>query len=234
MGSRTSKDRVTIMSSGVWYVFAQASSLGHLFTTLQGLTPALFWRHKHELLSTSREDLSRVVEGIVQQSKVGQHGAAWRTHPTPVTVTSGWLFIGSVPDMPSDVASTLPGADGPVSFVIVSANAPLPQSDRDNGTELEETQKDPHILRLKLAEGKKDQLAFLQTVLPAATRFIKARLTRGEAICVCCDTGKDASVGIVLTALQLFFDDRGALLEPGAAGVWSRFQCTARTFVHRG
>ena len=198
------------------------------------MTPALFWKHKDELLSTPREELSRVVEDIVQQSKAGQHGAAWKTHPTPVTAASGWLFIGSVPDMPSDVANTLPDADSPVSFVIVSANAPLPQSDRDNGTELEELQKDPHILRLKLAEGKKDQLAFLQTVLPAAARFSKARLANGDAICVCCDTGKDASVGIALAALQLFFDDRGALLEPGAAGVWSRFQCTARTFVHRG
>ncbi|KAM5543053.1 hypothetical protein V8D89_003437 [Ganoderma adspersum] len=185
-----------------------------------GLTPSLFWKHRDGLLNTAREELPRVVEEIVQQSKVGQHGAAWRTHPTPVTVTSGWLFIGSVPDMPSDVANTLSGADGPVSFVIVSADAPLPQSDRDNGTELEQPQpqKDPHILRLKLAEGKKDQLAFLQTVLPAATRFIKARLARGDAICVCCGTGKDASVGIALAALQLFFDDRGALLEPGAAG----------------
>ena len=197
------------------------------------MTPALFWKHKDELLSTPREELSRVVEDIVQQSKAGQHGAAWKTHPTPVTAASGWLFIGSVPDMPSDVANTLPDADSPVSFVIVSANAPLPQSDRDNGTELEELQKDPHILRLKLAEGKKDQLAFLQTVLPAATRFIKARLAHGDAICICCDTGKDASVGIALAALQLFFDDRGALLETGAAGAWWSW-CSSHCIVRRG
>ncbi|KAI1791152.1 initiator tRNA phosphoribosyl transferase [Ganoderma leucocontextum] len=183
-----------------------------------GLTPALFWKHKDELLSTLRDQLPDIVEEIVRQSKVRQHGDTWRTHPTPVTVTSGQLFIGSVADMPSDVADTLPDADGPVSFVIVSATAPRPQPNGDNAADLEQLSKEEHVLRLQLAEGKKDQLAFLQVVLPTATRFIKERLARGDAICVCCDTGKDAGVGIALAALQLFFDDRGQLLEPAATG----------------
>ena len=190
------------------------------------MTPVLFWKHKEALLSTSREGLPSIVEEIVQQSKVGQHGDAWITHPTPVTVTRGRLYIGSVADMPSAIPDTLPDADGPVSFIVVSANDSLPQpsASGDQATNLEQSSQDAHILKLKLAEGKKDQLAFLLTILPAAMRFIQARLARGDAICVCCDTGKDASVGIVLAALQLFFDDRGRLLEPGtgAAGAWFR------------
>ncbi len=131
--------------------------------------------------------------------------------------------------MPSDVPNMLPDVDGPVSFVVVSANAPLPQRNGDKAAALEKSLEDAHILKLNLAEGKKDQLAFLQVVLPAATRFIKERLARGDAICVCCATGKDASVGIALAALQLFFDDRGQLLQSGAAGAWSRFHCEERT-----
>nr|VWO95737.1 Acyl-homoserine-lactone synthase (EC (Autoinducer synthesis protein) [Ganoderma boninense] len=223
--SRQVHDGVERRLNGFSYV--QGSGDDHELWGMQGLTPALFWKHREELLGTSRGELPHAVEGFVQQSKVGQHGTEWRAQPTPVTATSGQLLIGSVPDMPSEVPCTLPGADSPVSFVIVSAHTPLPQSCSDNDIELAEPQKDPqpqkdpHILRLKLAEGKKDQLAFLQTVLPAATRFIKARLARGNAVCICCDTGKDASIGIALAALQLFFDDGGALLEPGAAG------CTA-------
>ena len=129
--------------------------------------------------------------------------------------------------MPADVPNTLPGVDGPVSFVVVSAVAPPSQQD-ETGTDASTDQEDEahgeerHVLRLTLAEGKKGQLTFLQTILPASTHYIMARLQRGDAVCVCCDSGKDTSVGIALAALQLFFDDQGQLREPGAAGAYAR------------
>ncbi|TBU58239.1 initiator tRNA phosphoribosyl transferase [Dichomitus squalens] len=184
-----------------------------------GLTPELFWKHKDALLSTSREELREVVQEIVERPKTRKHREAWKTSPTPVRVTNGRLYVGNASDMPSDVPNTLADVDGPVSFIVVSATAHVPQTDTPEAERVDRNQTlpDQHVLRFKLTEGKKDQLAFLQNVLPASTRFIEKRLQRGDTVCVCCDSGKDASVGIALAALQLFFDDQGQLLEHGAA-----------------
>ncbi|TBU31058.1 initiator tRNA phosphoribosyl transferase [Dichomitus squalens] len=184
-----------------------------------GLTPQLFWKHKDTLLNTLREELPEAVQEIVERSKIRRQRDAWKTLPTPVKVTNGRLYVGNASTMPMDVPNTLPEVDGPVSFIVVSATAHVPRTDtpeaeRVNGIK---TLPDQHVLWLKLAEGKKDQLAFLQQVLPASTCFIEKRLQRGDTVCVCCDSGKDASVGVALAALQLFFDDQGQLLEHGAA-----------------
>ena len=129
--------------------------------------------------------------------------------------------------MPSEPSPTLLNVDGAVSFVIVSADASVsaassPGSDTDSDV-TDDVSEESHVLRLRLAEGKKDQLHFLQHVLPVSISFIKARLAAGHVICVCCDSGRDASVGIVLAAIQLCFDDEGKLVEPGVSGTFSMF-----------
>ena len=65
------------------------------------------------------------------------------------------------------------------------------------------------VLLLEMQEGKKGQAQFLQSVLPKAIPFIDNHLSEGAAICIGCHNGKDASVGVALTALQMFFDDGG-------------------------
>jgi len=65
------------------------------------------------------------------------------------------------------------------------------------------------VLRLQMSNGKKDQIHFLQNILPRSTAFVGTRLEKGERVCICCENGKDASVGVVLAALQLFFDNAG-------------------------
>jgi len=66
---------------------------------------------------------------------------------------------------------------------------------------------------LSVISGKRGQSHFLQYILPASVDFIRGKLYNGQTVCVAGDSGKDLPVGVVLTALALFFDDDG-LLKP--------------------
>lgn len=165
----------------------------------------MFWENQDVLLRSDRDELPSVVEDVLAKAKSRNISDTWTSLPTPVLACGGRLLIGAEPDMPSEPPTTLLGVDGSVSYVVISANAPSPQE--GDPQSLVPT----HILRLRMAEGKKDQLHFLQSILPESTRYIKERLTAGDTICVCCDSGKDVSVGVALAALQLFFDDEGTL-----------------------
>ncbi|KAL1938517.1 hypothetical protein VTO73DRAFT_11540 [Trametes versicolor] len=204
--SKQVADGVERRSNGFSYV--QGSGDDHELWGM-GLTPQLFWENQDVLLESDRDKLPSVVEDVLTKAKSRNISDTWTSLPTPVLACGGRLLIGAEPDMPSEPPITLPGVDGSVSYVVISANAPPPQ----------EGDAQPlvaaHILRLRMAEGKKDQLHFLQSILPESTRYIKERLAVGDAICVCCDSGKDASVGVVLAALQLFFDDQGTLQVRG-------------------
>ena len=178
------------------------------------------------MLNSDRDDLSCVVARIVAESKIFGGRDAWATFPTPVAAVRGRILVGAVPDMPSAPSPTLPSIDRAVSFVIVSADTSLSVSSPGSDTDSDATDDVPeesHVLRLRLAEGKKDQLHFLQHVLPVSIRYIKARLAAGDAICVCCDSGRDVSVGVALAAIQLCFDDDGRFVEPGVLGPFSVF-----------
>ncbi|KAI0741054.1 initiator tRNA phosphoribosyl transferase [Earliella scabrosa] len=174
-----------------------------------GLNPQLFWQHKQTLIDTDREDLPLIVDNLVVRSKVCARRDFWKALPTPIAAVSGRLLIGSVPDMPSELPSELLNVCGPVSFVVISAIVPCPDESAAADGDEEDSSEVQHVFRLRLAEGKKDQIHFLQHVLPEATRYIKARLAERHTVCVCCDSGRDASVGVALAALQLFFDEKG-------------------------
>ncbi len=65
------------------------------------------------------------------------------------------------------------------------------------------------VERIKTLPGKKGQTRLLSTVLPQVMAFVQSALVKGRSVCVSCDTGKDVSVGVIVTALQMFFDDNG-------------------------
>ncbi|KAI0359563.1 initiator tRNA phosphoribosyl transferase [Trametes cingulata] len=170
-----------------------------------GLTPQIFWENQARLLGSDRDGLPSVVTEVVNSSKSRKASDVWTQMPTSVYAVEGLLLIGALQDMPSVPSATLPGVDGEVSYVLVSSST----ISSDNDGTLPDS---GYVLRLMMAEGKKDQLHFLQNVLPRSTRYIQERLGKGNKVCICCDSGKDASVGIALAALQLFFDDAGSLL----------------------
>ncbi|KAJ8473864.1 hypothetical protein ONZ51_g7596 [Trametes cubensis] len=172
-----------------------------------GLTPQLFWENKEMLLRCDRDELPSVVAELVAASKSRSAPETWKRQPTPISAVGGRLLVGAVPDMPSDLPRTLPDSERKMSYVVISAKSGPSGEGNDSDAPRSE-----YILRLQMAEGKKDQILFLQSIVPEATRYIKERLSMGDCVCVCCDSGKDASVGVVLAALQLFFDECGVLL----------------------
>lgn len=74
------------------------------------------------------------------------------------------------------------------------------------------------VLQLYLEYGKKGQHTFLHDTLPRSLSFIHYHLSQNQSrsICIACETGKDASVGVALTVLQVWFDDQGRLRDKTA------------------
>ena len=113
---------------------------------------------------------------------------------TPINKVGGRLLIGSVPDIKNV------NKEDTMDFIILASSMqsePISQSRK---------------IYIPVVAGKKGQSHFLQTILPTATAFIRDSLAEEKRICVACESGKDSSVGVVLAALQLFFQDDGHLV----------------------
>ena len=133
--------------------------------------------------------------------------------PTPVLQSNGRILICSNVDLPSPPISFLPNDPSnspPIAFVEITARPVTPPL--NTAGQLGSPSIDSHIA-IEAPEGKKGQLAFLQSVLPKAIPFISNKLRTGSRICISCDTGRDLSVGVALVVLQKFFDHNGSFQE---------------------
>ncbi|KAF9012558.1 initiator tRNA phosphoribosyl transferase [Cyathus striatus] len=170
-----------------------------------GLVPDLFWEHKDRLISASRGDLPGLAASIVQEAS---RSAKETKLPTPVEKIGGRLMICSLSDLLRPLESFKSALDESISYILIMPNTRA----IDNATSLEVTSSNSQLV-LELPEGKKGASCFLSSILPSAMPFIRARLSEGQTICVACESGKDASVGVVLAALGMFFDDDGKFLS---------------------
>ncbi|GJE90947.1 initiator tRNA phosphoribosyl transferase [Phanerochaete sordida] len=176
----------------------------------QGLTPDIFWQHRARILITDRPWLPDLIQDLVASHTAGR-SAARTAGPTRIARVQGRLLVGNLSDPPSPAAhSPAAGAAG-ISCVVIAEALPAADTDADAAPA---PGAHAHTLRLRLPQGKRGQKLFLDSVLPRAVPFVDAELAQGRAVCVCCDTGKDASVGVALAALQLFFDDAGEYVQP--------------------
>ncbi|KAJ6497494.1 initiator tRNA phosphoribosyl transferase, partial [Mycena sanguinolenta] len=155
-----------------------------------GLTPTLFWRHRERLLGAERADLSALVASLVADSAQPQD--AGKGVPTQISRVHGRLLLCATADLPGNWEQD-------TAYVVVAAVG-APQIVIPDGVP---------FLHIEAWAGKKGQFQFLQDTLPRATAFARVQLRAGRRLCVGCATGADFSVGIVLVALQLFFDDAG-------------------------
>jgi len=164
-----------------------------------GLTPQIFWSAKAELLSVDRSDLADLVAELVA-SHQSQRQDTWIVPPTPVSKSGGRLLVSALTDIPTSLPTSLLGStECRLAHVLITENVSafvIPDERQD-------------VLVLEMAAGKKGQMHFLHSVLPQSTAFIKTRLAEDTNVCVSCHNGRDASVGVVLAALQMFFDDDG-------------------------
>ncbi|CAL1714609.1 unnamed protein product [Somion occarium] len=187
------------------FAYVQGSGDDHELWGL-GLTPQIFWQHQDQLLSATRGTLPEVVKTLVASSPHRQH-EDWLKPPTPISKVGGRLLICAIADVPSGLPPHLPNSDDRIAYVIVT-NEPTAFDDAVGKDEFE--RKD--VLVLSMQEGKRGQAQFLQTVLPRAVPFIGTYIMGGTKVCICCHNGKDASVGVALAVLQMYFDDDGRIL----------------------
>jgi tRNA A64-2'-O-ribosylphosphate transferase len=203
-------------------------------TTSQGLTPQLFWRHRAQLLSCSREELEALVPKLVAAARETEgpppgrdgflHGASWRVPPTPVQKVGGRVLLCALTDLPPDLAVDVPGTcgpedDGEIAFVVVYASDDAP-GDVDQSTltdaRSDETESEiaSRVLRVRLPLGRCVRHIFVHEVLPRAVSFARSHFGLGRKICV---AGGDEGIGVALVLLQLFFDDDGGCLHDGTS-----------------
>lgn len=171
---------------------------------MQGLTPRAFWKNHAELLSADRALLPSLISRIVSTSQALPGSVVnpepSRAIPTSINKVAGRLLLCTTSDFPVASATT---ETNKVLYIFLSS---IP----------EKLAGDPNLY-LPAVSGKKGTSHFLQVVLPRSMEFIQQHLTVGQNICVACESGKDLSVGVVLTALQLFFGDDGSLNLMAAA-----------------
>lgn len=150
----------------------------------------MFWKHHRELLNATRSDLPEVVRRIVHSESISPQMTI--ADPTPVTKVGGRLTLCTLSELSSLNSSG--GVD--FNYVILT-----PSNSQQNSQSK---------LFIPTLLGRKGQAHFLNTVLPTSMDFICDRLYKGLRVCIACETGKDLSVGVVLAALQLFYEDDGS------------------------
>lgn len=169
----------------------------------EGLTPDIFWENKDRILQTDRPWLRDLIADLVSAHAEGSHTPC-STGPTQIARVQGRLLVGTLADLLQPPPHR-PPASADVACLAISETPPAAQDPEAASGD---------VLWLQLPQGKRGQKVFSERVLPRAIPFVGAQLTRGKAVCICCDSGKDASVGVALAALQLFFDDAGQFLQP--------------------
>ncbi|KAI0825697.1 initiator tRNA phosphoribosyl transferase [Irpex lacteus] len=192
----------------------------------QGLEPSVFWKCKDRLLQADRPGLSNLVAQLVSMESSNAKRDYSSNSPSPIARVQGRVMIGLSSDLSANFATPSTSASCRTAYVAISGDATAqPQQASaamttdstkisEAGTDTPESEEIATILTLHLLPGKRGQHQFLKSVLPQSLQFIDIQLARDStsAICICCDTGKDASVGVALAALQLFFDDEGVYI----------------------
>ncbi|KAF9029346.1 initiator tRNA phosphoribosyl transferase [Hymenopellis radicata] len=170
-------------SSGFSYI--QGSADDHEAWGM-GLTPDLFWRFRDELLITPRSRLPDLISTLITTSatRLGRQA-------TSISKSGGRLLLCANVDVA--------GQDFTCAHLIITTS------------DTESTLANPlkPVLVARTQAGKRGQHHFLSTILPQSTAFMQACLAKDQRVCVSCDSGNDIAAGIVLVALQLFFDEDG-------------------------
>jgi tRNA A64-2'-O-ribosylphosphate transferase len=157
-----------------------------------GLTPELFWAHKDKLTRTNEEDLPSLIAELVQEEKERAPDAV----PLLVQPTAN-LYVSRMRNV--DLEN--------FDVVVTCGGEPL-------GTSVAAHVKGKKYLHLRCQSGKlgsrdlRTQLAYLPVFFSSLPEPL-------GNILVCCETGKDLSVGVALAILCLYGDEKVGESEKG-------------------
>jgi len=163
-----------------------------------GLTPGLFWGNSTQLFSTPEGDLPDLIKTLVEQSSVDMPGIIQCVKPTSS------IFV--TPVVGSPVGDTKP------CITLLSKVT-------DENTWIETKTK----LEIGLGPHKIGSRN-LRTALPSIIEFAEKILFQADSsdliprqILICCESGKDLSIGTALAIICLFFDDDGQVRSSQSA-----------------
>lgn len=197
------------------------------------------------MLLSNRSNLENLVAQLVSMEYSDEKHDHSGTSPSPIARVHDRILIGLASEFlsPSD-SPEISGARSSslTAYILITACTPTPALQHNPATDDDgpATSKDtysnsenPANLILHLSPGKRGQHEFIDSVLPQSLPFIDTHLAPNvdSAICICCDTGKDASVGVALAALQLFFNDDGIYVPERERGKFPRETGRERTAI---
>lgn len=203
------------------------------------MTPQIFWKYRTDLITSSRVDLENFIKQILlsspschHPSRTGSSSLESKSFPVPIHKINGHIQLGTIwPFNPHVLPSFLRSIgleDASTAYIILDFSPPPINSDAgtvepgatDGG--ILSPQNILHITTSPKGKAKLDAY-FLQHVLPTAIPFIKSHLSSQPPKTIIILEGRgndpgtrlDISVGLAVTAIQLFFDQNGALLKHG-------------------
>ncbi|KAF7782797.1 hypothetical protein Agabi119p4_2173 [Agaricus bisporus var. burnettii] len=200
------------------FVYVQGSGDDHELWGM-GLTPQAFWKHRKELISAQRIDLEGLIKQIVSSSSsINSTPSSFSklvSPPTPIKRINGRICLSSFE--PSNLPALLISLkskvlqDPRVAYILLDF---LPSSTTNLPTATL-----PNILHIHASPKSKSKpdAYFSSHILPTAIPFIHSHLSLHPSntinIIEGCnnDPGSrlDISAGIVVTAIQLFFNEHG-------------------------
>lgn len=153
-----------------------------------GLTSAVFWKHKRQLLNANKEDIGGLIQELMlMEKKIDQDKRIYSILPTSERIYVARLVA----------ATRLENYDG----AVICDDKP------EEGASQAERPKHENLLSLKCGPGKLGSRA-LRAELSRVPPFILAITSRTPSpkILFTCATGTDLSVGVALVVLCLFFN----------------------------
>lgn len=151
-----------------------------------GLTANVFWKHKDTLLSTNEQDLPDTIAALIDAERTSVSELQ-----LIVIKPTDWLFAGQIQALK---VSTLQKVEGLITCAQKSQVAQLPVV---VGNHL-------HLECRERKLGSRD----LRKELSKLVTFM-AKLQSPKRLLVCCPTGKDLSIGVILAILCLYTDEQG-------------------------
>ncbi|CCD27224.1 tRNA A64-2'-O-ribosylphosphate transferase NDAI_0K00350 [Naumovozyma dairenensis CBS 421] len=185
-----------------------------------GLTPELFWSHINYLGNPTHSD-DELMEYVRHMIEMKIKDSAAKTveltmdaiFPNGVDPITPEISLGKIDNNIKITKSMLHEFKKGFSLVVIlSETVTLNSDDKDE-------QQSDSVKIYKLTSGSKKSSKRLRTEIPKIYEVMRENLTNGKPILICCNTGTDISIGIILTILC-----KNYKLDPDNKKAWLRLE----------
>ncbi|GFP86739.1 uncharacterized protein c3f10.06c [Phtheirospermum japonicum] len=172
----------------------------------RGLSPHLFWKNAHDIISSGPDLCNQKVANIVEKDRVGRAQRGENALQVSVKASKSLgstskILIGE--PLVLDNESGAEAMEVPRAYCILNCERESMSASLDN----------PEMyMHLPIVDSKFDRFSLLRN-LPSALNFAKSQLRKGKPLLICCSNGEDISICVSLAILTSFYDDAGHFVE---------------------